>query len=401
MDSTRRSNGPVLLGDLLDQALARMPVQQTAAPTQPAAPPASSASSDGFIFSGNRHDSVPRALLLDKRLTPLERNAWQVFRLMLDDDGITAMPTYDQLAPWLASMPCAARASHETVSRVLILLRLTRWISLVRRRRNPKTGRIQGNLYVLHDEPLTPYEAIQLDADYLSLVSQSLTHASKSIQRVGVHALKEMAEDPLLNGQVLPTRLQVLSQRLAAQDWAQTASYPQPGEHYDSEEGPQNLLRNQERPSSESEVGKKPSETGLLRNPKEDRTVRIEEDMKEVRTVPREQGNLRFPQRFMALKAEQQSGALATLQPVDAELHQAVFDEWDARCQTSTVRNPAGYLFGIIQKAMRGEFRAWAGQKTPSATAATSPQPSAESTPVDPTVAQQHIAELRALLRLS
>ncbi len=25
-------------------------------------------------------------------------------------------------------------------------------------------------------------------------------------------------------------------------------------------------------------------------------------------------------------------------------------------------RNPAGYLFGIIQKAFRGEFRAWAGQ---------------------------------------
>jgi hypothetical protein len=33
----------------------------------------------------------------------------------------------------------------------------------VRRRRDPKTGRILGNLYVLHDEPLTPFEAMQLD----------------------------------------------------------------------------------------------------------------------------------------------------------------------------------------------------------------------------------------------
>jgi len=39
---------------------------------------------DGFLYSGNRHESVPRALFLDRRLTPLERNAWQVFRLQLN-----------------------------------------------------------------------------------------------------------------------------------------------------------------------------------------------------------------------------------------------------------------------------------------------------------------------------
>lgn len=49
---------------------------------------------------------MPRKLL-DRRLTPLERNAWQVFRLMLTGDGLTAFPTYDQLRPWLASMPAA------------------------------------------------------------------------------------------------------------------------------------------------------------------------------------------------------------------------------------------------------------------------------------------------------
>ncbi len=103
----RRSSGPVSLGDLFDQALQRMQVQQPPpAPVQTA--PARQ--NDGLIFSGNRHDSVPRALLTDNRLTPLERNAWQVFRLLLNDDGITALPTYDQLAPWLASMPCATRA---------------------------------------------------------------------------------------------------------------------------------------------------------------------------------------------------------------------------------------------------------------------------------------------------
>jgi hypothetical protein len=146
--------------------------------------------SDGFLYSGNRHESVPRALFLDRRLTPLERNAWQVFRLQLNDDGVTAFPTYDQLRPYLASMPCAAQASHETVARALTLLRLTRWLSLVRRRRDPKTGRILGNLYVLHDEPLTPFEAMQLDPDYLGLVSQALTHAAKAVQIVGMNTLR-------------------------------------------------------------------------------------------------------------------------------------------------------------------------------------------------------------------
>ncbi|MCM3755459.1 STY4528 family pathogenicity island replication protein, partial [Bacillus licheniformis] len=147
--------------------------------------------------------------------------------LMLNDDGVTAFPTYEQLRPWLASMPCAGQASHETVARALTLLRLTRWLSLVRRRRDPKTGRILGNLYVLHDEPLTPFEAMQLDADYLALVSQSLGHSAKAVQMVGLNTLKEIAEDPLLSGRTLPSRLQVLAERLASQGITAAASYPQ------------------------------------------------------------------------------------------------------------------------------------------------------------------------------
>jgi hypothetical protein len=67
----------------------------------------------------------------------------------------------------------------------MMVLRLTRWLSLVRHRRDPKTGRVLGNLYVLHDEPLTLYENIQLDPAYLPLVSQALTYACKSVQRGG------------------------------------------------------------------------------------------------------------------------------------------------------------------------------------------------------------------------
>ena len=365
-----RREGPVALSALFDEALQHL---QPAQGTAPAA--------DGFLYSGNRHESVPRALFLDRRLTPLERNAWQVFRLQLNDDGVTAFPTYDQLRPYLASMPCAAQASHETVARALTLLRLTRWLSLVRRRRDPKTGRILGNLYVLHDEPLTPFEAMQLDPDYLGLVSQALTHAAKAVQIVGMNTLREIAEDPMLNGRTLPTRLQVLAQRMARNKWAD-ASYPQAPVDHESEEGQDGLLRNLDGPSSESEAGLKPAPDGSLRNPKEDRTVRMDR-INQVRTVPRAKAlqHLRLPERLLRLKDEQQSGAMVALQQVDESLRQAVLDEWDARCRNSAVRNPAGYLFGIVQKAIRGEFKAWAGE---AGSASTPPAPSSPPRPAAP-----------------
>ena len=406
-----RRDGPVALSALFDDALREL--VPPAPPTPPAPRGAAAASlaapvSDGFLYSGNRHESVPRALFLDRRLTPLERNAWQVFRLQLQSDGVTAFPTYDQLRPYLASMPCAAQASHETVARALTLLRLTRWLSLVRRRRDPKTGRILGNLYVLHDEPLTPFEAMQLDPDYLGLVSQALTHAAKAVQIVGMNTLREIAEDPMLNGRTLPTRLQVLAQRMARNKWAD-ASYPQAPVDHESEEGQDGLLRNFEGPSSESEDGLKSAPDGSLRNLKEDRTVRMDR-INQVRTVPRAKAlqHLRLPERLLRLKDEQQSGAMVALQQVDESLRQAVLDEWDARCRNSAVRNPAGYLFGIIQKAIRGEFKAWAGEGgSPSTPPAPPPRPAAPapSAPPPPApngpgreAARAYLAKLRSTL---
>lgn len=393
--------GPVALADLFAGALKELAPRSSAPATAP---------SDGFLFSGNRHESVPRRLFLDRRLTPLERNAWQVFRLMLNQDGVTAFPTYEQLRPWLASMPCAGSASHETVARALTLLRLTRWLSLVRRRRDPKTGRILGNLYVLHDEPLTPFEAMQLDPDYLQLVSQALGHSAKAVQIVGLHTLKEIGEDPMLAGRTLPSRLQVLAERLASQGIEAHESYPQEDATHESEEGATSLLRNPDDPTSESEAGSKPASDASLRNPKQARTVRSSR-INEVRTTAQAQaqaralGDLQWPKRFAELKAEQQTGARVALQQVDAALRQAVLDEWAARCSNHGIRNPAGYLFGIIQRAIHGEFNAWAKKDAPSAPTPPherpppAPPPSQpQGKPVPPEVARQHIERLRNLL---
>ena len=410
---TAPRHGPVALADLFDAALQNLAPKPSPSPSTPAperiptpSPVTPAAPGDAFLFSGNRHETVPRRLFLDRRLTPLERNAWQVFRLMQGDDSVTAFPTYEQLRPWLASMPCAGQASHETVARALTLLRLTRWLSLVRRRRDPKTDRILGNLYVLHDEPLTPFEAMQLDADYLALVSQSLGHSAKAVQMVGLNTLKEIAEDPLLSDRTLPSRLQVLAERLASQGITATESYPQEDATHDSEEGVASPLRNRDDPTSESEAGPKPAPDASLRNPKQARIVRSSR-INEVRTTAQAPvlGDLQWPKRFAELKAEQQTGARVALQQVDVSLRQAVLDEWATRCANHGIRNPAGYLFGIIQRAIHGEFNAWAKKDAPSAPVPPNerPPPAAPPSqprgkPVPPEVAKQHIERLRNLL---
>lgn len=367
-------------------------------------PKADGTPQDGFLYSGNRHDSLPRALLLDRRLTPLERNAWQVLHVLLDRSGLTAFPTYERLRPYLAVMPCATQASNETVARALALLRLTRWLSLVRRQRDPHTGRIQGNLYVLHDEPLTPFEAIQLDPDYLKLVSQALSHAAKTVQVVARQVLKEVTEDPQVNQRSLPTRLQIIAQRLAQQGWTDkgvlAVTDPEIPKSEDSTSTP----------SSDSEAGAIPDSDDALRNPKADRTVR-KVDKELVRTKRTVSNDLVLPPRFLTLDREQQSGALAALKPVEPAQRQAILDEWAARCERSAVRNPAGYLFGIIQKALRGEFnRAAASTSMP-----TQPPLPPEPTPIipaeppparacqtsrNPEVGQAHLDQLRSALRL-
>jgi len=111
-----------------------------------------------------------------------------------------------------------------------------------------------------------------------------------------------------------------------------------------------------------------------------------------------------LPTRFSGLKAEQQAGALVALQQVDESLRQAVLDEWEARCRASSIRNPAGYLFGIIQKALRGEFHASVRQRrtsgSPPSTSSTATSPPAPQNPVAREVALEHIARLRSMLRI-
>lgn len=342
---------------------------------------------DDFIYSGQLHDSVPRALLLDRRLSPLERNAWQVIRLMLTGTGSTALPTYEHLRPFLTTSPCARQASCETVARALTVLRLSRWLSLARQRRPASNGQWQGNLYVLHETPLSPGEALHLDSTYLELLSQSLTHASKAVQWVAYDALQALAKDPQLAQHALPERLLRLSEWLNQPDLSPPPLLgPTSGEPTsESEITP---------PASDSEAGRQPALLNRLRNPKSvARTVKA--ISKSFSTPHTHNSPLPvLPPGFSQLRAEEQSAAQAMLQRVELSLRQAVLDEWQVRCDAGGIQQPAAYLFGILQKALRGDFHPWA---KPHQTTALAPLPP-EQEQQRVKHAQQHLAHLRQLL---
>lgn len=97
---------------------------------------------NGLLFTGNVHDSIPRRLLLDTRLSPLDKMGWMMIRLYAQNNEGAVFPSYDELQLQLAS-PGKGKASRETVSRVLLMLRITGWLSLCKRVRDDK-GRCGG-----------------------------------------------------------------------------------------------------------------------------------------------------------------------------------------------------------------------------------------------------------------
>lgn len=99
----------------------------------------------GLLYLGNLQDAYPRQLLLDTRLSPLDKMAWMMIRLYAQQNHGAVFPSYDELQLQLAS-PHKGKASRETVSRVLLMLRLTGWLSLCKRVRDDQ-GRVRGNIY--------------------------------------------------------------------------------------------------------------------------------------------------------------------------------------------------------------------------------------------------------------
>lgn len=349
--------------------------------------------------------STPTSLMLDARLTPLERNGWQVLRMLRSAEGISPLANLGQLRRYLTTTPLGQRAGYETAWRVLVVLRLTGWISLVGQQRDPLTGHVLCELYQVHESALDFQQACALDASLPALLQASIGHENNQVDRVAIHIQATLAQAPEASS-------------IAAQD-----------QHHDDDDDdspptprPQVNQAAGQLSSSGDSAGSTavPQQTGHVRHMtaehggtyktymyKKERTYRAREGDGDPASQP-----VSLPPCLSNAQADQQKDVQAALRRLPPQHRQEVLDELQARSQSGTVRNVVAYFFALVKRVFAGEFRLWAGRKEMSATPRpvenrpagaprTEHRPEPTAQPASRETALAHIANIRKMLNAS
>ncbi|AUZ58513.1 hypothetical protein PRJ_1907 [Pseudomonas sp. XWY-1] len=326
------------------------------------------------IYYGD-NNPLPHALLLDRRLTPLERNTWQVLRWLITERQVKT-PRYEDLQPYLATSPCGKQASRETIARVLNVLRTTRWLSLVDRSRDAQ-GCLRGCVYVLQGDPLTAAEQLELDSGYAALLQQNLSHATKGVRDVTQHVIAEIQADPQV--------AQADKDRLGSLPPAPQDALPLMNEGADaenSEPGQRHPVRNSHPSATDSEPCSNAPVSAVVRNADAGRTVQKDQSKKSTVLAQVEFGRARWPE-DLPLNANERRMATQAMRQLEPEQQQAVINEAAVRCARGEIRKPVAYLMGLIKRACQGEFTLWAARAETSAPKSP-PSRIASLTPTEP-----------------
>ncbi len=301
---------------------------------------------DGLLFMGNPHETVPRALLLDQRLGAVDVLGWQMIRLLSNADRTTAFSTYDELEPLLRS-GANRKASRKTVARVIAILRLTRWMTLGMKARNTGNGRMIGNVYVLHDEPLAPAESLSLDAEYIEYVIRCTRHHNRDVAEVAQLVRDELAEGGVLE---LPTRLDVIDQRAERQKRAEFPAETQsPDTQFPAETQP-NAPSFQRKLMRESDTYDAVSDATRP-------TVRSYTNSV-CKTTAREPGDTSLVWSWpLELTADERESVAFLLTGLSTETQQAVIDEAAGRVDAGKVKNTLGFLHTLAKRAASDNFQ--------------------------------------------
>ncbi|HCF3031370.1 TPA: hypothetical protein NIB68_005812, partial [Pseudomonas aeruginosa] len=313
--------------------------------------------------------TTPASLMLDARLTPLERNGWQVLRMLRSAEGISPLANLGQLRRYLTSTPLGQRAGYETARRVLVVLRLTGWISLVGQQRDPLTGHVLSELYQVHESALDFQQACTLDASLPALLQASIGQENNQVDRVAVHIQATLAQateaasiathDQLHDDDDLPP---------TPPSQASEAADPLPlcGDSAGSTLVPQQTEHARHMTAERGSTYK----TYMY---KKERRYRAREGDGDSASQP-----VSLPPCLSSAQADQQRDVQAALRRLPPHHRQEVLDELQARSQSGTVRNVVAYFFALVKRVFSGEFRLWAGRKEMSGTPRT-----AENRPAD------------------
>lgn len=299
----------------------------------------------GLLFLGNVHDAVPRCLFLDSRLSPLDKMAWVMIRLYAQQNEGAVFPTYDELQCQLA-LPHSDKASRETVSRALLMLRLTGWLSLCKRVRD-KSGRIRGNIYAQHDEPLGLFDAEYFDPGWLDAVADACRHTNKTIRLTALAVLQDIKSDTRMRHR--HSRVALIEARLSGpqtpQEMVSSRQKKTPG--FETEPG-------QKSQSSDSELSRKSRDGGLVR--KSNRYVRsFTQSVKD--TYVGGESRLSWPTAVIErLNTPDRDMLEQRLSVLPDGLGQRILDDLAGRMKATEVRNVTAYLLANLKRAREGQF---------------------------------------------
>ena len=293
----------------------------------------------GLLYTGNIHDAIPRQLLLDTRLSPLDKMAWMMIRLYAQQNQGAIFPTYDELQLQLAS-PHKGKASRETVSRVLLMLRITGWLSLCKKVRDSK-GRVRGNIYAQHDEPLSARDAEALDPGWLDMVAEACQNKNFTISQSAWAVLQDVKDDPLMRHR--HSAIGLMETRLgAAQSPKEMA-------------GRQRLILASDKRGSETELSNKSACYDGVREPNcnvRNSTHSVDKDTYVTTTEP-----LTLPAALISSMAEDDAGMLIRqLQALPRAEGEGVLLALKVALAKGVISNPVGWLLSVMKRAREGEL---------------------------------------------
>ncbi|EAC1359215.1 MULTISPECIES: STY4528 family pathogenicity island replication protein [Escherichia] len=319
----------------------------------------------GLLFTGNVHDAIPRRLLLDTRLSPLDKMAWMMIRLYAQNNEGAIFPTYDELQLQLAS-PGKGKASRETVSRVLLMLRITGWLSLCKRVRDDK-GRVRGNIYAQHDEPLTFCDAEAMDPRYLDMVAEACMSRNRTISQTARDILGEIKNDPGMrhyHSHISQLEARIGSAQTPEQMAARqrvTEGRMQPGS--ETEPVVKTLSSAPEKRSSETEPGKKMGQERQSSDSEPSgksagyHRVRIPNHY--VRNITHSviKNTYVLPASLTGQIREEDAIMLTSqLQALPETLAQGVLESLSGVLGSQSLQNPVGWLLAVLKRAREGNF---------------------------------------------
>lgn len=314
----------------------------------------------GLLFLGNVHDAIPRRLFLDSRLSPLDKMAWVMIRLYAQQNEGAIFPTYDELQSQLA-LPHSDKASRETISRALLMLRLTGWLSLCKRVRD-KSGRIRGNIYAQHDERLGVFECEYFDPSWLDTVAQACSHSNKTVRLTAIAVLQSIKTEKRMRHRharvvLIEARLsspQTPQQMVTKKQKKTISSKIELSSKTPSSETERSNENTTQIPSSISELSRKSRDCDPVR--KSNCYVRsFTQSVKDTYTATNST-LLWSTQVTERLNPEDKMMLERQLKALPDGLGQRLLDDLVDRMKKTTVRNPTAYLLANLKRAREGRF---------------------------------------------